>query len=210
MERLGKVIEGDAFYVAEGKYIVSSSQLPALKKIIDRNKAAVLSKAMQAGLKETGSTNIVTVFVDLKDMPVQEKLARFAIFLGIFLSESQIKDFDKVQSLSVKINEPDGKYKLSAELSCGDKANAAAVKAFVEDRRRLFRSVTEVGVAADSQNNILQRALLDAIRQERGDGARQRGAAVAGVTLSAARNRRRRAESAPNFIKSRIIWLSPL
>jgi hypothetical protein len=130
-DKVGKVDVGDNFYLAEDKYIVSSRNVAALKKIIDRNKPAALSKVMQAGLKDAGSGNIVSVVVDLKNIPADEKAGAFRTFGG-FPNSADIKaNADKVQVLTLKMNEPEGKFKLVATLICSDKSSAAAVKTVV-------------------------------------------------------------------------------
>ena len=70
-DKPGNVVEGEAFYLAEGKYLVGSSKVEALKKVIDRNKAPKLSQAMQAGLKDASFSNTVLVVVDLENMPAE-------------------------------------------------------------------------------------------------------------------------------------------
>ncbi|MBI3823103.1 MAG: hypothetical protein HY289_10550 [Planctomycetes bacterium] len=127
-----KLIEGEAFYLAEGKYIVSSRQVPALKKIIDRNKPATLSAAMQAGLKDAGFSYMANVVVDVQNMPEDQK-AGLEFMFGKFPTVADIKaNLDKVQALTIKINEPEGKFKLTATLICKDKAGAAVVKTISE------------------------------------------------------------------------------
>ena len=126
--KLSDVIEGEAFYLAEGKYIVSSRKVPVLTKIIDRNKPATLSALMKAGLKDAGANNIVSLVVDIQNMPAEEKASIHKAFAS-FPGHADIKaNIDKSQSLTVKINEPKGKFELSATLTCSDKASAAAVK----------------------------------------------------------------------------------
>ena len=148
---LSDVLDGEAFYVADGKYIVlckplftnvtharapkaadgkygaNSRQVAALKKIIDRNKAATLSPIMQAGLKDAGFNNMANVVVDLQNMPAKNK----EFISKELINQADIKAIiDKVQSLTIKMNEP-GKFKMSATLACSDTATPAR-----QDRRR--------------------------------------------------------------------------
>jgi hypothetical protein len=120
--------QGDAFYVADDKYVVTSRQLPVLKKIIDRNKPATLSPAMQAGLKDAGFGNAVNVVVDIQNKTAKQKEDIQRMFMELAAQADFKANIDKVQSLTIKLNEGRGKFKLSATLTCNDAASAAAVK----------------------------------------------------------------------------------
>ena len=123
-----KVIEGEAFYLAgDGKYVVSSRNVALLKKIIDRKEQTAPSPAMFAGLKDAGFNNTVAVVIDLQGMPASQKETVTRMFEG-FPTFADIKaNVNKVQSLTIKVNEP-GKLKVSATLTCIDTASAAIVK----------------------------------------------------------------------------------
>ena len=88
----------------------------------------MLSAAMKAGLKDAGFNNTACVVIDLQNMPAEQKAGLHFMF-GTFPTYADIKgNLDKVQSLTVKVNEPKGKFNVFATLTCSDKASAAVVK----------------------------------------------------------------------------------
>jgi hypothetical protein len=139
----GKGRDGQAFFVAEGKYIVTG-RLDDLRKVLERNKKPELSSDMQTGLKYADFSNPAMLVLDVQSMPSRDK-------------ESMIKGLpwpgvkeavDAVQAVAVRAKE-NGKLAVSAAAFCKDAAGAAQVKkvadAGLADLKAKIKGVMEKG-----------------------------------------------------------------
>ena len=107
-DKLGPVNEGEAFFLAEGTYIVSTRNIPLLKKIIDRAKAPMLTAAMSAGLKQADLSNTACMVVDLQGLTPKAKESLLRTFKGLSTDADIKANFGKTISVVLKANEVQG------------------------------------------------------------------------------------------------------
>jgi hypothetical protein len=127
----GEFTTGRVFCVAEANIVLISDRKPGLeqlKKVLERQAKAELSKRMQTGLNYAGFTNTGVVVLDIQGMPARE---RDDMFRG--LARIGFKDLpaDSAQVLAMKANEK-GKFMASAALFCKDAASAAQAKKAID------------------------------------------------------------------------------
>ena len=134
-----KLVEGLAFFVAGEKHIVTSNQMSALKRILERNKAAELSPAMRAGLKEADFSNAVNLVVDYQGLPARERNGFVSLFM-LFNHADMKANAAKLQTVTMRVNARD-KLKMSITLICNDPAGAGAIKGIVNRNLEGFRDL---------------------------------------------------------------------
>ena len=133
------VITGEAFCVVEDKRVVHG-RLETLKPILaDRDKPAP-SPGVQAGLKHTGYSSVLTIAFDPRAMPMREREAMVKELGPIFPG---LEDgLDNVKALTLRVSETD-KIQVAGTILCSDAATAPVAKRIAEAGRGKLKELTK-------------------------------------------------------------------
>jgi hypothetical protein len=126
-EALGPPITGQAFSIVGEKLILMGDTNPVLK-ILERNKPTMLPPRMEAGIKQVGFSDMVTVVIDFSSMSEAQR-KNIAFNLQSFVGGADA--FQSVQALTVRGTAGED-VKATATLTCKDAVGAADVKKTAE------------------------------------------------------------------------------